>query len=258
MLAPSILWADQHECDLSALPSAEIYLLGERHDNADHHEIQACYVGAVAPAALVFEMLTADRAEGVPFEHRLDEDKLRETLDWDNSGWPDFSIYYNIFEAAPEAKLYGAAVPRETLRSAFQDGAVGLFGGDANRFGLDRPLPEDEQAEREEMQFNAHCEAMPREMMSGMVDAQRLRDAELARVALQALEETGGPVAVILGNGHARQDWGVPVYLAAASPETSVFSVGLIEGEPEENSPFDLVISGPVWEREDPCNAFKS
>ena len=166
-------------------------------------------------------------------------------------------MYYPIFAAAQDAVIYGAALPRQTVRDAFSDGAASQFQGDTVRFDLDAALPPDEQAAREDMQFQAHCHAMPREMMGGMVEAQRLRDAELARVTILALEETGGPVVVILGNGHARTDWGVPVYLRAAMPDLNFISIGQVEGEPSADPPYDIVLAGPEIERGDPCAALK-
>ncbi len=62
-----------------------------------------------------------------------------------------------------------------------REGAAAVFGAAAARFGLDAPLPEDEQAAREAEQAEAHCGALPAEMLPGMVEAQRLRDAALAR-----------------------------------------------------------------------------
>ena len=90
-----------------------------------------------------------------------------------------------------------------------------------------------------------------------MVEAQRARDAGLARSALAALDETGGPVAVIAGNGHARRDRGVPALLEAARPGLAVLSVGQLETPPEENPPFDLWRVTEPAERDDPCEAFR-
>jgi uncharacterized iron-regulated protein len=89
-----------------------------------------------------------------------------------------------------------------------------------------------------------------------MVDVQRFRDAELARVTLAALSETGGPVAVVTGNGHARQDWGMPVYLAAAAADVSVFVLGQSESGSGPDGIFDLVLDAPAVDRPDPCEAF--
>ena len=127
-------------------------------------------------------------------------------------------------------------------------------------------LPPDEQTARDTEQVSVHCDALPAEMAPGMVEAQRLRDAALADAALAALSDTGGPVVVIAGAGHARTDWGVPALIARAAPEVRVLSVGQIEvapGDPAPDAsstngpPFDLWIATPPADRDDPCAAFR-
>ena len=241
---------------LGALPAAEVVILGEVHDNPHHHDNQAAAVEALAPTALVFEMLTEDQAARATPELMTDQAALGEALGWAESGWPDFDLYAPIFAAAPEAQVYGAAVPRAELRDVVR--GEGALPADAARWGLDQPLPEAQQDRREAMQAEAHCNAMPEEMMPGMVRAQRVRDAALARAAVDALTDTGGPVAVITGNGHARTDWGVPSKLARAAPEVSVLSIGQLESAPADGAPYDLWLVTPEAERPDPCAAFRS
>ncbi|WP_366191467.1 ChaN family lipoprotein [Meridianimarinicoccus marinus] len=239
------------------LPDAQIVLLGEVHDNGAHHDRQAAALKGMEPAAVVFEMLTPAQAD-VLADSPLSGEALAEALDWDGSGWPDFSLYEPVIEAARATRVYGMAVPRADLGAVFDGGAAAAFGPEAARFGLDQPLPDDEQAAREEAQFAAHCEALPREMLPGMVEAQRFRDAVFARTILQALVDTGGPVAVIAGNGHVRKDWGIPVYLSHAAPEVTVLSVGQVErqGRLPDDAPYDLWILSAPAERDDPCAVF--
>ena len=52
--------------------AGEIVVLGEIHDNPDHHLNQARAVAALDPAALVFEMLTPDQAARATPEVRGD------------------------------------------------------------------------------------------------------------------------------------------------------------------------------------------
>ena len=231
--------------------------LGEVHDNPDHHATQADLVARIAPDALVFEMLTPEQAAAPTPEDRSDADALGTALTWDGSGWPDWAMYAPVFLAAPEADLYGAARDAEALRRAVGEGAAAVFGEGATRFGLDDPLPEAERAVREEGQAAAHCDMLPPEMLPGMVEAQRLRDADLAAAALDALEATGGPVAVIAGTGHVRTDWGAPALLATAAPDVAQVSVGQVEGEPEPGAPFDAVLTADAPDRGDPCDAFR-
>jgi uncharacterized iron-regulated protein len=238
---------------LEDLPAVQILILGEVHDNPIHHANQARAVAAQRPAALVFEMVGPEQAARVTAANRTDPAALSAALEWEGSGWPDFGMYFPIVAAAPEARIYGAAVARDQVRRAFGEGAAAVFGPEAARYGLADPLPEAEQAAREANQHEAHCAVMPMHMMPGMVQAQRLRDAEFARTALRALAQTGGPVAVITGTGHARRDWGIPAALAVAAPEVSVLSIGQTEADPGPGAPFDLwIISAPV-SRPDPC-----
>ncbi|MBM9595260.1 ChaN family lipoprotein [Rhodobacteraceae bacterium MCCB 386] len=240
---------------LEDLPPADVVILGEYHDNPTHHRNQAAAVEALQPRALVFEMLTPGQAEKAVPDLRPDADALGAALAWEESGWPDFVMYHPIFAAAPEAVVFGGALPPGQVRAAVGGSAAATFGAEAARYGLDRPLAADEQATREEEQGTAHCGAMPVGMLPGMVEAQRLRDAALARAVLEALDATGGPVALITGNGHARLDRGVPVYLEAARPGLSVLSIGQLEAA-EDDAPFDLWVVTEAADRPDPCAVF--
>jgi uncharacterized iron-regulated protein len=246
--------------DLHRLPPAAIVFLGEIHDNPVHHANQAAAVAALAPSALVFEMLTPAQAARSRPELRGDAEALGRALEWEASGWPDFAMYHPIFAAAPEAAVHGAAFDREAVARAAREGAAAVFGAEAPRFGLDLALAPEDLAERISEQAEAHCDALPEAMLPGMVEAQRLRDAGIARAALRALEETGGPVAVITGNGHARTDRGAPQYIAAAAPEVAVLSIGQFEEPPPgwgPAVPFDLWLVTEPAERDDPCAALR-
>ena len=242
--------------DLAGLPAADVVVLGEIHDNPAHHANQAAAVAAIAPKALVFEMLRPEQALQASPLARRSEPALRDALGWEKSGWPDFSMYYPIFAAAPDAAIYGGNLPREAVRRSVTEGAAAVFGPMAPKYGLDRPLPEAEQKAREAEQMEAHCDALPPEMLGGMVEAQRLRDAALARAVVQAMKDTGGPVAVITGSGHARKDRGVPATLAVAAPDLAVLSIGQMENAPEAAPPYDFWIVTPPAPREDPCARF--
>jgi uncharacterized iron-regulated protein len=235
----------------------DIVVLGEIHDNAEHHLNQARAVAALAPEALVFEMLTPEQAARATSAVRGDPAALEAALGWNASGWPDFAIYWPVFAAAPDAAIIGAAVPRDAARRAFEAPLAEVFGPEAPRFGLDRPLEPEDQAAREAEQMAAHCDALPGAMLPGMVAAQRLRDGALAAAALAALEDTGGPVAVITGSGHARTDIGVPALLRLAAPEVAVVSLGQVERPAPAPQPFDLWIVTDPAPREDPCAAFR-
>ncbi len=239
--------------DLTVLPQADITLLGEVHDNPAHHANQAAAVAAIAPAALVFEMLLPEQVKRLP-ANRSDAAAMDAAIGWTARGWPDFALYQPIFAAAPRARIYGADVPDADVRRAMTDGAASVL----NSFGLANPLPPAEQDARETELWAAHCFAMPKAAMGGMVQVQRLRDASLARAAIRALRETGGPVVVIAGAEHVRSDIGVPALVKAAVPALTVLSVGQVESA-GATQPFDLwIVTKGVQGRGDPCEGFGS
>lgn len=242
---------------LEPAATAPVVIVGEIHDNPAHHITQAQLVAHVQPRAIVFEMLTEEQAGKVTPANRSDQQALAEALGWAATGWPDFAMYHPIFTAAPDAAIYGAAVPRDAARAAMQAGIAESFGDDAADYGLTTPLPSEDQAAQEDLQQQAHCNAMPPEMLPAMVDLQRLRDAVLARATLRALDKTGGPVVVITGNGHAREDGGVPAYIALIRPDLEVLTIGQQEDGAGAPGLFDVMLSAPAVERPDPCEAFR-
>ena len=103
---------------------------------------------------------------------------------------------------------------------------------------------------------DGHCGALPPEMLPWFVDQQRFRDAVFARVTLNALDLTDGPIVVITGNEHAQTDWGMPVYLTAAARNVAVLSIGQITGAQEASTFGPWRVTDPI-NRPNPCPAFK-
>ncbi len=243
--------------ELLELPSADVVVIGEVHDNPLHHANQTLATAAMGARALVFEMLTDAEARRITPALVADEAALERTLGWSAKGWPDFAWYYPIFTAVPSAAIYGGDIGRETVRRAMTEGASAVMGASGALFGLDTALPRDVQERREADQLAAHCDALPEEILPGMVEAQRLRDAALARAVIAAYLDTGGPVVVITGNGHARTDQAIPAMLARAMPDLSVTSIAQFEDTAPETPPFDYWLITPAAPREDPCAGFR-
>lgn len=249
--------ASEIEVDgLDVLPAAQIYLLGEVHDNAQHHRNQARAVAAMNPSALVFEMLTPDQAAAGQDAPRGDASALDDAFSWSDGFGLELELWHPIFLAAPDAKIYGAAIPRPDALRAMSEGAAAVFGDQAKAFGLTQALPDAQQQIRETLQDEAHCGKLPKHLLPGMVEVQRLWDASYAHAALKALRDTGGPVVVITGNGHV-VDWAMPAALAAAAPDVRVVSIGQVTPD-EQDPPYQHWFTGPATARDgDPCDAFK-
>jgi len=269
-------WADVAEVR-KALAEARYVLLGEQHDNPDHHRLQAELVRAIAESGrrpvLAFEMLDVaqqPKVDGQLARAPRDADALAIAVDWAGSGWPDWSLYRPIFVAGLEHGLpvIGANLPREQVRALVMKGPSAMDAATRERLGLDTPLPEDvAKAMREEM-AESHCGHLPESMMEPMVLAQRARDAHLAE--RMRTTDRGDGAILIAGAGHVRADRGVPTYLQKQAPDRRVRTVGFVEVSPGTQEPqgyaanfganqlpFDYVWFTPAAQREDPCAAFQ-
>ncbi len=236
----------------AAQQGAAVVILGEVHDNPAHHAEQARLVAALAPTAMVWEMLPATAPAAARGVDRRDGAALAAALGWEGLGWPDFALYAPVLAAAPGAELYGAALAPDELARARAEGAAAVFGAGAESYGL-TPLAAADLAARVAGMVAAHCGALPEAAAARLVEAQRLKDAHMARLALAALDRHGPPVVVIAGTGHARRDTGIPAALAAARPGLRVWSLGQFEADPGPGAPFDAVNVTEPAPRPDPC-----
>jgi uncharacterized iron-regulated protein len=254
---------------VAALAEADFVLLGERHGNPEHHRLQAELVRALQarwpqPAPVAFEMMTTDQ-QLIIVEHRdasgNDAAGLGAALAWETSGWPDWTLYAPIAQAAfdADAEVVAANLPQDEVRAVFDAGAAALSPALLRRTGLDRPFPQAlEVALRREL-LESHCGSVPPEVVDGMFQVQRARDAMMAD-RLAALAGDGRGI-LIAGAGHVRSDRGVPWYLARLRPDAIVASLTFVEADdpesappPRQGLPYDYVwFTEAVPRPEDPC-----
>ncbi|MEM6906783.1 MAG: ChaN family lipoprotein [Pseudomonadota bacterium] len=250
------------------LAEADIVILGEVHDNPQHHARQADLVAELSPNGLAFEMVPEGSEEGIAayLDAGGTPGGIGPAIGWDRLGWPDWSLYRPIFEAAPAAYIAGGAVASRDLSRALRAGAAAGFGRGAGRYDLDIAPDPATMTELEDEMIAAHCNKLPRVAARSMAEAQRLRDARFARAAERAWGLGGGLAVLITGNGHARSDRGVPAYLAVGAPNLSVLSLGQVEvvnGADQvadyENwgLPYDYVWFSARADRPDPCDSFQ-
>ncbi len=260
------------------LATARFVLLGEKHDNADHHHLQAWLLRELIARgrrpAVGFEMFETTDAPAIARHLAAvprDAAGLGDAVDWRRSGWPPWELYRPIAAAALEAGLPIVAtnLPRTVARTLSRQGVAGVDPALAARLGLDRPLPPERQAPMATEIRDAHCGQIPEGMVGGMVAAQRARDAQMARSLAEAATADGG--LLIAGAGHVRTDRGVPVDLAALAPGARVLSVAFVEVRDDRRDPgtyaerfgaatlpFDFVWFTPRVEDRDPCERFRT
>jgi len=275
------------------LADADVVLLGEKHDNPDHHRAQAWLLGLMVEAgrrpAVVMEML--DSSQGPALADYLAQSDataagLGEAVAWADSGWPGWEAYQPIADVALGAGLpiLTGNLPVEQVRRVAMGGAEAALGADGlGPRALDQDFPESMAEALGQDIMQGHCGMLPESALPGMVAAQRARDGEMARAvlagaALNGSDGEGAAGAVLIaGNGHVRVDRAVPWYLEQLNPALKTLSVGVLElqdGLPDSPSlddlgaetspandlrpPYGLLVLTPALEDIDPCEKFRA
>jgi uncharacterized iron-regulated protein len=243
------------------LDDADYVLLGEAHDNPDHHRLQAQALSAVLAHGrrpiLAWEMLDPKQQSAADafFASGRPISAFGDAVKW-NKGWPPWSQYAPIGRVAAEAHL------RFVAANVTDDEARAIARGE-----LTPALPSwDRELGRELIDeiVEAHCGHVAREKAEPMALAQRARDAHMADTLLEA------PAGVLIaGAEHVRTDRGAPFYVRAKRPDARVLSIAFVEVMTEAQSPdayarefhagmlpFDYLWFTPRMKREDPCAAF--
>lgn len=208
------------------LRAARYVLLGEKHDNPEHHRLQKEMLAEVITnkPALVLEMIDADAQDKIGSDANL----ASIAPGWD---WP---MYQPIVELAMANKLtvLGGNYPRAKIKATFH--GTPIPEEDRKTFGLDTPLPHLDSLEKE--LFESHCGKVPKEHLGPMVEAQRLRDAQMAERML-----TQKYAVLIAGNGHTRNDRGVPWVIHVHDKSAKTYSLAFMEEGADLNSPYDAI-----------------
>lgn len=272
---------------------ARFILLGEVHDNPDHHQWQAWGIRAISKLRgariiegaaqldlVAMEMIRADQqaaldkfyGRNVPVPRPMEPEALGRLLEWDKSGWPDYAMYSPIVaQALYEQILIVPASPSLELgRKVSKDWDNTLSKDDLARLKLDQDFTPDLQNALIEEIRDSHCGLIPERAFFPMSRVQRFRDATMADALLSAGPYKGA--ILIAGNGHVRRDRGVPYFLAARGiPSESIISVAHIEVRTGEEDPppyvpaapdgspaVDFVVFTPRADRPDPCEKMRS
>jgi uncharacterized iron-regulated protein len=262
---------------LDRLAAADVVILGEIHDNPDHHRLQANILQALVNRgrrpAVVFEMIPHDLQDTLEAHLRdnpQDADGLGSAVGWEERGWPDWSMYQPIAEVAVRNHLAirAGGLSQDLQRKLSREGADGLDREDRQRLGLMHELPSEAAASLDEALFRSHCDLLPRHVLPAMRLVQWARDGAMAEAIETAAED--GPVVLIAGAGHARRDWGVPAQLAARDAGLDLATVALVEVTAEmsdareylpagagQSPVYDLLVFTPRADRDDPCEALR-
>ncbi len=209
-------------------------LLGEIHDNPDHHQIQANIIEAIAGKnhrpSVVLEMVPQRLAEELAkFDLSVDPrlDDLAQRLEWAKRGWPSWDIYRPVALAAARNNLPMVAgnLDRPVISELSRTGADALSGEQRRDFALTDDLPDTLAGELGQELQTSHCNLLPAESLPAMLLVQRARDGVMADAMIRAGYRFGS--ILIAGNGHIRKDWAVPRVLRQRLPGNKIVDLDL-------------------------------
>ncbi len=191
------------------LSAAPIALLGEKHDNPDHHALQLWLLQALeaqrAQGAVVMEMLTVDQQDTVSAV-QLDvragvvPTDLPAALNW-HAGW-DWQQYGDVVTHILQQPypLLAGNLNRDALMDIYRHPPK-LKGVESTRADVTLRLSEQIR--------ESHCNKLPESQVPAMLAVQQQRDRTMASVLLDAPK----PALLIAGAYHVRYDLGVPLHL---------------------------------------------
>lgn len=245
---------------------AEVLLLGETHDNPEHHRLQRRMLSASGDGtgrrALLMEQFDVDQQPAIDLAVKNGTETGALLRGWDGTQYREL-----LAEAQGTGMpLRAANLPRASLRPVVREGFSSIAAEEIERLGLNATWDKTRENFMSRVIEASHCGKVPPQLRDGLVRAQRLRDATLADAALGNIERG---VVFILGRGHARRDVGVPRYIDTRRPGTRMLSIGLVEvsaGKTEPTQyetervgngpPYDILWFTPRAERPDPCLNF--
>jgi uncharacterized iron-regulated protein len=258
----------------AACAHSDLLLIGETHDNPDHHRLQLELIEAIVRAgrrpAVAMEQFdrehqaALDRARA---ERPGDAAYVADAGQFDRRGW-QWPFYEPIVAAAlrHDLPLVAANLSRRDAFAVAERGYGALGEAEPGRLGLAQPLGAAQAAAIETAVREGHCGKLPENVVPRMAAAQRARDAAMAD-ALLARASAGA--VLVAGNGHVRRDLGVPLHLATRAPQRGVLAVGIVEvveGDTRAEDyvapaagdapQFDVVVFAPRTDRPDPCAGF--
>ncbi|OOE15040.1 iron(III) ABC transporter [Stutzerimonas degradans] len=236
------------------LAEADYVLVGERHDNPDHHALQLWLLQALAErrsqGSLLLEMLTPEQQPAVArtqTQLRRGEpvEDLPTTLAW-SPGWP-WRLYGSLvsYALAQPFSLMPANLTRAEIGQIYRE-VPHLPDGESTRA---------EVAEALRAQIvDSHCGMLPDSQVPAMLAVQQQRDRRMAARLLAAPK----PTMLIAGGFHARRDLGAPLHLRDLGGSGSVQVLMLAEvGERVAAQQANFVWYTPAQPAKDYCEQMR-
>ena len=229
------------------LAQAPRVLIGEQHDNPDHHALQRWLLQSMAQyrpqGSLLLEML--EPAQQVKVDHVRSQDPLppdlAQALDW-RQGW-DWRFYGPIVRDAfaQGDPVLAANLDRDEMKEIYRTRPE-LSGMRSNAPAVRESLLEEVR--------EGHCGMLPESQLPSMLAVQQQRDRRMAQRLLAA----PAPALLLAGGHHVRKDVGIPLHLADLGAEKGTMVLMLAQvGEEVGPQTADFVWFTAALPKKDYC-----
>ena len=225
---------------LDRLEGVSYLLLGEKHDNPDHHALQLRVLdhvlGSQGVSNVSFEMMSSDQQPLLADLASMQVDSLdaiNDYLEWDNDGW-DWNYYGPLVRSAMQAgvKINAANISNEEMMQVY---------GEPTPDEIAEVLDRETMAALEKDIDESHCGMLPESQFPAMVRVQQARDFAMAESLSGTVQQTQ---VLIAGNYHIRRDLGVPNYILHARPDLNaqqIVSLTFMEVDESSAAPGDYL-----------------
>jgi len=225
----------------SRIEGVSYLLLGEKHDNPDHHALQLRSLDHVLQtgnvAGVSFEMMNSAQQpmlQDLDSLRQRDSQQINELLQWDNDGW-NWDFYGPLISSAllADVSINAANISNEEMMEVYA-----------------APTPAEIEAVLDAQTMTAlekdidesHCGMLPESQFPAMVRVQQARDFAMASSLVSG---TGQQTQVLIaGNYHIRRDLGVPNYILnkrLGLPESQIASLAFMEVDSGSEDPADYL-----------------
>lgn len=223
------------------LEGVSYLLLGEKHDNPDHHALQLRSLDHVLQAgnvsAVSFEMMSSEQQpllQNLSLNSQSSLEQVNEYLQWDNDGW-NWDYYGPLLHRAMQAgvSINAANISNEEMMQVY---------GEPTAAEITAVLDEQTMLALEKDIDESHCGMLPESQFPAMVRVQQARDYAMAGSLTPHNEQR--LQVLIAGNYHIRRDLGVPNYLLNRQPslqESQIISLAFMEVDGASDDPSDYL-----------------
>lgn len=239
------------EQNFDLLARQRVVLVGENHDDAEHHRVQLAIIRALkarrAPLAIGLEMIPGhlQRPLDLWVDGTLDETAFLDQLSWYTTWGFDAQLYLPIFRYARDhhVPLIALNVKRDLVNQVRKQGRQGVTDKVIMHLPSSAPPSADYENYLRDV-FDSHPMMAKMGRFDRFVEAQQVWDTAMAaRMATWVRDHPKGIFVGLVGSGHILGGYGIPHQLH----HQNVHAIATVLPWTVDQENVDLHVADYVW-----------